>query len=217
MFDYIDQMKLALGDTVRRAAMKSGGGVAMAIGAGFLIAALWSWIALYLGSIYASLIVGGIFAFVGLVIWLMATSRRYKAPTTDDLRNEVETRIGLVTDAAMNKVRHTAESAVDGAQARVASIFGGAGRRVSGLAKDAEGVASDAIEAGGEALKGARETLDRAVETKAGPAIGIAGAFALGMVIAGAFSARRDKEDLYYDDYDYDYDYDYDDWDDRRY
>lgn len=67
MFDYAQRLQLALGDTARRSAIKLVAGLFLLVGLGFLIAALWSWLAigLGLGATYASLIVGGSFSLVG--------------------------------------------------------------------------------------------------------------------------------------------------------
>ena len=107
MFDYVNRLQLALGDKARRAGMKAGAGVALLIGAGFLLAALWSWLAwqLDLGPTYASLIIGGVFALIGLIVWASGSKERHAVPSTDDLRSEVETRLSLAADAAIDKVK----------------------------------------------------------------------------------------------------------------
>lgn len=219
MFDYVNRLQLALGDKARRAGLKAGAGVVLLIGVGFLLAALWSWLAwqLELGPTYASLIIGGVFALIGLIVWASGSKERHAVPSPDELRSEVETRLSQAADSAIDKVKFQAESAVEGAKARVSSLFGGAGEAARSAAKGASGLAADAggklgetvadmAGKGGEALKGARETLDRAVETKAGPAIGLAGAFSLGLIVAAALAQSRSKDDFYYDDED--------DWDD---
>ncbi len=218
MFDYVNRMQLALGDKARRAGLKAGAGVALLIGAGFLLAALWSWLAweMELGPVYASLIIGGAFAVIGLVILATSGKERHRVPTTEELRSEVETRLSLAADAAIGRVKSEAKSAVDGAQAKVSSLIGGAGAQVMKVAHGAEDLASgagrkvaDAAEIGGEVLKDARETMDRAMETKAGPALGLAGAFSIGVVLASLLRGSRGRDDVYYDDEDDWYDDDY--------
>ena len=210
MFDYIDRMRLALGDKARRTGMKAAAVAALLIGSGFLLAAAWSWIAwgLELGPIGASLVIGGIFALAGMILWGMAATERHKVPGTEDLKNEVSARLNLAAEAAIGKVRHGAETVMDSAQTRVSSLFGirgGAAEGADGDSRDGGGnPVSEAAETVGEALKDARETLDRAVATKAGPAIGLAGAFALGVMIASAMKGRR--EDDGWDDWDEDWD-----------
>lgn len=218
MFDYVNRMQLALGDKARRAGLKAGAGVALLIGAGFLLAALWSWLAwqMALGPIYASLIIGAAFAVIGLIILSGSGKERHAVPTAEDLRSEVSTTLSLAADAAIDKVKFQAESAVEGAKAKVSSLFGGAGDKVMSAAHGAVDLAAgagrkvaEAAEMGGETLHEARETLDRAMETKAGPAIGLAGAFSIGMVFASLISKSRSNDDFYYDDED--------DWDDEDY
>ena len=60
MFDYARNMQLALSDAGRRAGMKAAAGVVALIGAGFLVAALWTFLAYHLhwGSLGASLAIG---------------------------------------------------------------------------------------------------------------------------------------------------------------
>lgn len=218
MFDYVNRMQLALGDKARRAGLKAGAGVALLIGAGFLLAALWSWLAwqLELGPALASLIIGGAFAVIGLIVWVASDREHHAVPTAEELRSEVEARLSLAADAAINRVKSEAGQAVDGAKAKVSSLFGGAGGRVMTAAQGAGDLAAgagrkvaEAAELGGETLHEARETLDRAMETRAGPGIGLAGAFSIGIVLASLLSQRRGKDDFYYDDED--------DWDEADY
>lgn len=211
MSDYVNRLQLALGDKARRAGLAAGAGAVLLIGAGFLLAALWSWLAwrLELGPIYASLIIGGFFAVIGLTLLALSAKERHAVPTTEDLRAEVEAAVHLAADAAVDMVKFQATNAVDGAKAKVSSLFGGAGGRVMTAAQGAGDLAAgasrkvaDAAEMGGEALHEARETLDRAMDTRAGPALGLAGAFSIGVLLAGLISQSRSKDDFYYDDED---------------
>ncbi len=83
MFDYVNKLQLALGDKARRTSLKLGAAVAALIGLGFLIAAAWSLLAwnIELGPAMASLIVGGVFALVGALIWSQANPERHPMPT----------------------------------------------------------------------------------------------------------------------------------------
>lgn len=211
MFDYVNRMQLALGDKARRAGLKAGASVALLIGAGFLLAALWSWLAWHmeLGPAYASLIIGGSFAVIGLIVWAASGKERHAVPTSEDLRSEVQTRLSLATDAAIDKVKFEAGNAVDTAKTKVNSMFGGAAGSVMNVAHGAGDLAAGAsqkvsrvAELGSDALHEARETLDRAVEPKAGPAVSLAGAFAVGMALSGLLARSRSKDDFYYDDED---------------
>ncbi len=206
MFDYVNKLQLALGDKAQRSGLKIGAGIAALIGAGFLIAACWSWLAwnLDLGPALASLIIGGCFALLGLVILSTIKPERHPMPTSDELKTEIEMRLNQATEAAFDKAKFKAEEAIDNAQARVASLFGSAGAHVQDAANSV-GLTEDA-------LTEAKAAVDRATQHKAAPAVGLAGAFAVGMAIASALKSRRSKDDLYYDDED---DYD-DDWRYRR-
>ncbi|MFD1796003.1 phage holin family protein [Paracoccus aurantiacus] len=231
MFDYVNKLQLALGDKARRTGLKVGAGVVVLIGAGFLLAALWSWLAwnLELGPAIASLIIGGGLALIGLILWLASGAERHPMPTGSELKSEVETRLSDATDAALEKAKFKAEEALDSAQARVAGLFGaitGTARsakskaadgvhsfadKASDLASKASDVASDAAHKVGldeHTLDDAKESIDRALNSRAAPGIGVAGAFAVGVAIASALKSRRHEEDFYYDDDDlYDEDF----------
>ncbi len=212
MFDYVNKLQLALGDKARRTGLTVGAGIAALIGTGFLIAALWSWLAwnLDLGPALASLIVGGGFVLIGLIVLKAVGPERHPMPTSTELKSEVEQRLNQATEAAFDKAKLKAEEAMDSAQARVASLFGAAGDTAQGLATDA----AHAVGLTDENLHDAKEAIDRAVQHPAAPAVGLAGAFAVGMAIASALKSRRSADDFYYED---DYgDEDDDDWRFRR-
>ena len=71
MFDYAQRLQLALKDTARRSAMKAAAGIVLAVAAGFLVAALWSFLAHNLGwgPALASLVVAGLFILAGLILF----------------------------------------------------------------------------------------------------------------------------------------------------
>ncbi|MBA4489348.1 phage holin family protein [Paracoccus sp. S1E-3] len=225
MFDYVNRLQLALGDKARRTSLKLGAAVAALIGLGFLIAAVWSLLAwnLELGPTVASLIVGGVFVLVGLVIWSQSGSERHRMPTGDELKTEVEMRLQGAADAAINKVKSTATEAVDNAQAHVAAFFGGAPDKARDLVKTAgSGVgamASNAVKGAASKAGLGNDELNevKAKVERAAPGIGLVGAFAVGMAIANALASRRSEDDLYFDEDDDLYlDEDEDDWRTRR-
>lgn len=221
MFDYINNMQLALAEKARRSSLKAAAGGVASIGAGFLVAALWSWLTwgLGLGATVASLIVGGLFLFMALIIWLMAGAPQHPMPSSDDLKNEVEARLGLAADAALNKARFKAEETMDNAQARVSSLINGVESRARGVVDKAEatvhsaasgvsGIASGTAQKAGltrENVEAAREKVEQVTESRAAPGLGLAGAFAVGMAVAGTLRKRRRRRqpDDYYADYDY--------------
>ena len=97
MFDYARNMQLALTDVARRTAMKVAGGVVIVLGAGFLLAALWTFLAdtLGWGPLWASLAIGVLFVVIGLVVMSRGGQVKHPVPTTDDLKAEVETTSAL--------------------------------------------------------------------------------------------------------------------------
>ena len=124
MFDYARNMQLALSDAGRRVALKAAAGIVIAVGAGFLIAALWSFLAWNLGwgPVGASLAIGLLFVVVGIVFLSMSKKVNHPVPSTDELKAEVETRLSLATDAAMEKARIKAVEVVDNVENRVHSF-----------------------------------------------------------------------------------------------
>lgn len=231
MFDYVNKLQLALGDKARRTGLKIGAGVVGLIATGFLLAALWGWLAyqMDLGPTMASLIIGGAFLLIALILFGMSKSERHSMPSTDELKSEVEARLSLATDTALDKAKGKAEDTMDSAQARVSSLFSAVEDKARGLVDHTEarvqnvassftGVASSTARKAGltrDNIDAAKETLDRATDSRAAPGVGLVGAFAVGMAIAGALKGRggRDRDDEYYRDrYDrHRYDRD-DDW-----
>ena len=103
MFAYARNMQLALGDKLRRAGLTAGAGVFLLIGLGFLLAALWTWLAHHLGwgALGASLAIGSGFVAIGLILLLLARNERHPLPTPDELKTEVEAQVSGMADAAI--------------------------------------------------------------------------------------------------------------------
>lgn len=218
MFDYVNKVQMALGDKARRTGLKVGAGVVALIAVGFLLSALWSFLAwrLELGPTYASLIIGGGFLLIALILLMMSKSERHSMPTTDELKNEVEARLSLAADTALDKAKFKAEETMDSAQQRVHALFGKAEDTARGFVSRTESkvhdVTSDVTAKAGDLaqkvgltdqnLREAKDSFDRATQSRAAPGVGIVGAFAVGMAIAGALRGRRGKDDFYYDDFD---------------
>ena len=229
MFDYARNMQLALADTARRTGIKAGAGAVIVLGAGFLLAALWSWLATDLGwgSTLASLTIGGGFVVIGLVAMMLAGRAKHRVPTTDDLRREVEARVDMAREAAIQRARSEATRLVDMAENKVQSLIDRAGYQASKVVGDAErtayGFARDTARTVGltaENLNAARDGLDAARDTardaadkvqaaansNAGSMAKILGAFAVGITLASKFQDwRRSDDDAYADAYDDDY------------
>ncbi|WP_312530397.1 phage holin family protein [Paracoccus sp. (in: a-proteobacteria)] len=146
MLDYAHKMRLAVSDATRRVSLKAGAGVIVLIGAGFLLAALWTWLADHLqwGSMKASLVIGAVFLILGLLVLVGTGRARHRPPTTDELRAELEERLSLATDAVLDRVtgraeraldraKETASDALEAAQLRVSNLTDKAGQRVQSL------------------------------------------------------------------------------------
>lgn len=107
MFNYTRNMQLALTDIkLRRAGLAGVAGLMLLVGAGFLIAALWVWLADHLGwgAMGVSLAIGAGFLVIGAVILMTAGKERHPTPTTEELKTEVGEQMSLMADAAIAKV-----------------------------------------------------------------------------------------------------------------
>lgn len=227
MFDYARNMQLALADVGRRSAFKAAAGVVILIGAGFLLAALWSFLAWSLGwgPVGASLAIGLLFAIIGIVLFSMSKTVKHPMPTTDELRAEVETRVSLATDAALEKARIKATEVVDTVENRVNSLVDDVSWRASKFADDAEakvqgftrnvaGQAASKVGLTPQFFSEAQDTLTRVKDSNAATIPPLMGAFAIGVALASKLQSWRHSDDDDYADYaDYD---DYED-DDRYY
>lgn len=216
MFDYAQRLQLALKDTARRSAMKAAAGVILAVAAGFLVAALWSFLAhdMDWGPALASLAVAALFIVAGLILFMMSKKTKHEMPTTDDLKREVEARVSLAADAAVEKARSEAERVVDMAGNKVSSLMDEASYRATKLADDTErrvfGVARSAAQAVGftqsnldtvrSKVEDAQDTLSRANSTNAASMAKLLGAFAIGVTLAAKLRERDDEDDYDYQD-----------------
>lgn len=221
MFDYARNMQLALADTGRRVAFKAAAGVVALLGAGFLLAALWTFLAdnLDWGPLGASLAIGLLFVVIGVVLMMMSKTVKHPVPSTDELRAEVEERVSLATDAALEKARLKATEVVDGVENRVYALVDDMSFRASKFADDAEakvqgftrhvardmaGQAANKVGLTPQFLSEAQETLTRVKDSNAATIPPLMGAFAIGVALASKFQGwrhRDDDEDVYYDDF----------------
>lgn len=208
MFDYAQRLKLALADTARRSAFKLAAGVILAIGLGFLLAALWSWLAIGLGwgPVHASLAIGLGFVVIGGGV-LVATARpRHKMPTTDDLKREVEARVSLAADAAVQRARSEALRMAGMAENKVHSMMDRATHRASSFAGDAArkaGLSSENVEAAKRAASHASQKASDAANSNAGSMAKLIAAFAIGVTLAARLrdSRRQPPDDFDEDDF----------------
>ncbi|MTE02162.1 phage holin family protein [Paracoccus sp. YIM 132242] len=211
MFDYAQRLQLALKDTARRSAMKAAAGVILVVAVGFLIAALWSFLAhdLGWGPALASLVIGGVFVLIAIILLAVSKKPKHEMPTTEDLRKEVEARITLAKDAAIDKARSEAERMMDVAGNKVVSLMDEASFRANKLADDTErrvyGVARHAAESVGltstnistmrSKIDDATNTLSRANNSNAASIAKLLGAFAVGITLAAKLREGRESED----------------------
>lgn len=182
MFDYTHRLRLAAGDTVRRSILKIVAGLIIAVGAGFLIAALWSWLAIRLdwGATYASLAIGGGLFVIGAIILLIAAKPRHRMPSSDELKREVEAQINHAADVASVRARYEAERMVGMAEDKVYGLFGGAGDQIRRSMKGADHM---------------RRKVSHASNSNNGNMVKLAAAFAVGVALASKLSSKnRDEE-----------------------
>ncbi|MCQ0969971.1 phage holin family protein [Paracoccus sp. TK19116] len=219
MFDFVRNVKLSLSETVRRTAFKVAGGAVIVVGAGFLLASLWSYLAVERGwgSTLASLSIGGAFVIIGLIAMMIGGRRKHPMPTTDDLRHEVEARVNLAADAAIGRARDEAtkfighaedrvNSLLDTASYRAGRVVGDAERTVYGMARDAYSAATNATRSAGftrENVEAAQDTVrdyadkaQRAADTNAGSMAKLLGAFAVGVTVASKLQDWRHGDEL---------------------
>lgn len=216
MFDYARNMQLALADTGRRVAFKAAAGVVALLGAGFLLAALWTFLAdnLDWGPLGASLAIGLLFVVIGVVLLMMSKTVKHPVPSTDELRAEVEERVSLATDAALEKARIKATEVVDTVENRVHALVDDVSFRAAKFADDAEakvqgftrnvvgdtvGQAAAKVGLTPQFLSDAQETLGRVKDSRAATIPPVLGAFAIGIALASKFQNWRHSDD--YDDY----------------
>lgn len=216
MFDYARKLQLAASDLGRRVGLKAVAGVLAAIAAGFLIAALWTFLARTLdwGPLWASLVVGLLFAAIAGVLLAISNKVKHPIPSTEELKREVEARASLATEAALDRAKEKAREVVDMAENKVHGLIDTASYKASSLVGDAEA----------RAQKFANTTVSRAVHSvgldsgvvddvkavvsdfrasRAAPAAGVLGAFAVGLALAARLGGRGgdSREDWSDDDW----------------
>lgn len=214
MFDYARHMQLALGDIARRSALKAAAGVVALIGAGFLLAAFWVLLADHFGwgSLGASLAIGLIFVAIGVALIVMGNTVRHPVPSTEELRAEVETRVALATDIAMEKARLKAVEVVDTVENKVHGLVDTVAHkanrfaddteaRVQGLGRDLVGGAARKVGLTSDTVARAQGAVDRAVSSNAATVPPVLGALAVGIALASRFQSWRRRDDDLYDDY----------------
>ncbi len=218
MFNYTRNMQLALTDKLRRAGLAGVAGLMLLVGAGFLIAALWVWLADHLGwgAMGASLAIGAGFLVIGAVILMTAGKERHPTPTTEELKTEVGEQMSLMADAAIAKVTDATNASLNRASQKVTRIMGLAGQKAQSVADEVTYQAdryADRVEAGAYRMaRKASEAMDQKSKTDpegmpdaapdsapdtAGRLGGVAplvGAFAVGLTLASRFRKWRQRD-----------------------
>ncbi|UXU80146.1 phage holin family protein [Paracoccus sp. SMMA_5_TC] len=234
MFNYTRNMQLALSDKLRRAGLGAGAVGAVVVGVGFLISALWIWLAhhLHWGPLGASLAIGATFVAVGLIALAGARRERHPMPTTDDLKSEVAQNLTLLADQAVDRATGVADAAINRASEAASQLVERTGQKVHSvadtlaykadlLAERAESRVVGSARRSGEAimdrlgiapqtLRKAQDGLSRGGKSNAATLAPLLGAFAVGMTLASRFQDWRHRDEV--DDW---HDAD-DDWPDYR-
>ncbi len=138
MFAYTRNMQLALSDKLRRAGLAAGAGVVLALAAGFLLAALWSFLAhnLRWGPALASLAIGGGLLLIGLICLMLARKERHPVPSTEALKSEVQDQLHLLADSAIAKASDAADAAMGRAADKAGMLIEQAEQKVHSVADD---------------------------------------------------------------------------------
>lgn len=205
MLDVQRRFRLALQDMARRTGLKLGAGVVALLGAVYLLSALWSALAhdLGWGPTLASLAIGVLCVAIAGVMLAIGARDRHPMPTGEDVANEVKARASLAAEAAVATVKNRANMATQAAQQKVAGLMD---RASFGASRAAQAVDSHGERLGreaGEGVEAARDALRRLGATRAGPAVGLAGAFALGLAIAAGLGRGGRDDDAFDDDEDW--------------
>ncbi|MTH63602.1 phage holin family protein [Paracoccus shanxieyensis] len=229
MFAYARNMQLALSDKLRRAGLASAAGIFLLVGAGFLLAALWTFLARNMGwgPLHASLAIGGGSVVIALILVLMARRERHAAPTPDELRDEVQQQLNLLADTAITRASDAADAAMGRASAKASELMGLAENRAHSFADDLSYRATRMVDRTEAKVQGAAMRMGEDAARRFGisPAIlqvgrrrdageggpvstfaPLLGAFAVGITLASRVQDWRHRDDDLIDDHD--------DWDD---
>jgi hypothetical protein len=212
MFDYAHRMQLAVSDLGRRVAYKAVAAVLALVAAGFLIAALWTLFARTFdwGPLWASVAVAVLFGAGAGILLAMSKTVKHPVPSTDDLKREVEARVSLAAEAGMDRAKEKAREVVDHAENKVHGLIDKASYKAAEVVESAEakvqqftkGTVAQASSKLGFDGGPAEQLLDKVSEvsrSRAGPAIGLAGAFILGIALASRLG-QHDEGDWVEDD-----------------
>lgn len=219
MFAYTSKLQLALSDKLRRVGLAAGAGVVLVIGAGFLLAALWTFLARNMGwgPLGASLAIGAALVVIGLICLLMARVERHPTPSTDELKTEVQEQLNLMADTALTKASAAADAALerasdkashlmDRAEQKVHLVSDDLGYRANKLADNAEARVFGAARRLGDSTaarfgvspqmsRRAGDTLRQVRGSNAAAFAPLLGALAIGITLASRFQDWRHRDE----------------------
>lgn len=226
MFAYTRNLQLAVSDKLRRAGLAGAAGVVLLVAVGFLLAALWTFLArnLHWGPLGASLAIGGLLTAIGLVLLALAGRERHRVPGSDELKAEVEQQLHLIADAAIGKASTAADAALDRASEKATHLMQRAEQKVHAVADDlgyranrfadqAEARVYGTVRQVGETTAQrfgfsptqVKQTAGRARQSNAAALAPVLGAFAVGITLASRLQDwrhRDDPQDVDWDDED---------------
>ncbi len=131
MFAYVRNMKAAAKDTVARYGMTAAAGAILVVALGFLLGALWVFLAREWGSLNTNLVFAAAFTAIALIVFLVARSRHVDPPTVDDLKDEVEAKIAETANHLVNLAEHKVNRFVSQAENRVTNLARNAGQQMT--------------------------------------------------------------------------------------
>ncbi|MFT4013070.1 MAG: phage holin family protein [Paracoccus sp. (in: a-proteobacteria)] len=211
MFAYTRNMQLALTDKLRRAGLMAGAGVLFALAAGFLLAAVWVFLAhnLHWGPLWASLAIGGALLLIGLICLAVAGREKHPVPSTDELKSEVQEQLHLMADAAMAKASDKVEVTIGKAADRASQLLDRAEQKAHSMADDVNYRASRLADGAEARVYGAARRMGDEAAQRLGFAARpggerpsnlrslapVLGAFALGITLASRLQDWRHQDD----------------------
>ncbi|WP_134681368.1 phage holin family protein [Paracoccus ravus] len=212
MFVYARNMQLALSDQMRRAGVAAGGGGLLAIGAGFLLAALWSYLAREWGPVAASLTIGGALMVIGAILLAMSRRTRHPIPNPEELRVEIAQQMNLMANSAVGKVSDAADAAIERASAKAGEVLDLTENRIHRVADDlgyranrvAEQAEARVYTTVRNATNNAAERFGFASESHGAGALSgrnaapIIGALAIGLTVASRLKSRPKGDDRHH-------------------
>lgn len=193
MLDVTRRFHRALSDLGRRSGLMAAAALLAAVGAGFLLAALWAVLAhsLHWGPVWASVTLGGLCLAIALGLLAAAREARHAMPTAQDVQAEMEARAKLAAEAAVAAARLKAAQATASAGQQLQGLWDRARYRADRAAEDLD----SRVERMTRAAMGDDSNPD-APPHRAAPAVALAGAFAVGLVLAHVLRRGRDEGDV---------------------